>query len=275
MNLGIQRQILVSEIGDDSEFNCRGRITPSDVEVLVTDIRANGLINPILVRPSTQVPGKKYQVIAGFSRFMAIRILRWKEITCVVRECNESEAAFLNLSENVIRTNLNWLQEARAIQMIRMHNPSMNDEAIGLKLNKSRGWVQLRSYILQLPEKCQQAAAEGILTVEHIRSMWQAPDEMEQLRMLKKCKEGWERKVKVDLTPKIEKSVFAKSQRTKSEIFAMMKHITDNLGPSLTTRFGAWCAGEIDAYDFFCDIQLIKEELGEPYEIPKDPLPEM
>ncbi len=274
MNQGYLKVLPVAEIGDDSEFNCRGRITPSDVEVLVVDIRTRGLINPILVRPAL-INGKKYQVIAGFSRFMAIRILRWKEIECKVVECDEGEAAFLNLSENVIRTNLNWLQEARAIQMIKRKYPDLNDEAIGLKLNKSRGWVQIRGYILQLPDKCQEAAAQGILSVENVRSIWQEPNEIEQLRMLKKCKEGFERKVKVDLTPKIEKSVFAKAQRTKGEIFSMMKHITDNLGPSLTTRFGAWAAGEIDGYDFFCDIKLIKDELGEPYEIPKDPLPEV
>ncbi len=274
MNEPAAIRILISEIGDDSEYNCRGKITPSDVEALVTDIRAHGLINPILVRPVVESNGKKYQVVAGFSRFMAARILRWKEIPCVVRTCDEGEAAFLNLSENVVRTNLNWLQEAKAIALIRRHF-TLNDEAIGAKLNKSRGWVQTRGYILQLPEKCQEAAAQGVLSIENIRSIWQEPNEIEQLRMLKKCKEGFERKIKVDLTPKIEKSVFAKAQRTKAEIFAMIKHITDNLEPSLTTRALAWAAGEIDGFDFFTDIKHVKEELGEAYEIPKDPLPEM
>lgn len=268
-------QIPINEISDDSDFNCRGKITPSDVEVLVADIRIHGLINPILVRPVPVKNGRQYQLVAGFSRFMAIRILRWPTIPAVIKECDEGEAAFLNLSENVVRTNLNMLQEARAIQMIRRKFPSLNDVDIGTKLNKSRGWVQMRTYVLQIPEKCQEAVAQGVLSYEHIRAIWQAPNELEQLRMLRKCKEGYERKVKVDLTPKIEKSVFMKALKTKGEIFSMQKHVRDNLGNSLTTRFAAWAAGEIDSFDFFSDIKVIKDELGEPYEIPKDPLPEV
>ncbi len=99
----------VKLIDDNPKHNCRGRITSQDVDFLARDISINGLLQPIVIRPIVE-GNFKYRVVAGFSRFMALRVLRWKEIPAVIRECTDEEAAFINLSENLIRKDLNFMQ---------------------------------------------------------------------------------------------------------------------------------------------------------------------
>jgi ParB family chromosome partitioning protein len=266
-------QIPVQEIDDNHEFNCRGRIVPSDVEFLTKDISENGLLQPILVRPLIH-KHFKYRIVAGFSRFLALRVLRWPMIPSVITDCSDEEAMFLNLSENIVRRNLNWLQEAYAVRMIQQRFPTRTAEFIAEKLGQSRGWVQLRTYVLDLPPECQEQIALGNVTQEQIRSIWQMKDRDKQLIAIRKIKEAKERGIKVKLVnkPKPDPTLALIQKRTK--IFAMQTHIRKILGNNFATRCLGWAAGETSDFEIFGDIKVIADAEGKEYEIPKEPLQE-
>jgi len=266
-------QIPYNEIDDNPEFNCRGRIVPTDVEFLSKDIAENGLLQPIIVRPLI-FKEYKFRIVAGFSRFLALRVLGWTVIPCVIKNCTDEDAMFLNLSENIVRRNLNWMQEARAVQAIMKKFPYHSAEFISKKLGQSRGWVQIRQYALELPTECQEQIALGNVTQEQIRSIWQMRDNEKQLKAIKRIKEAKERGVKVKLVEAPKPDPTIALVQSRSRIFAMQSHIRKVLGNNFGTRCLGWAAGQIPDVDLFCDIKAIAQEEGKEYEVPTEPLPE-
>lgn len=268
MELTIQQQqarainytlLPVELIDDNPEFNCRGRITSLDVQFLAEDIAKNGLMQPIVVRP--MVNGTfQYRVVAGFSRKKALQVLRWKEIPCVIRECTDEVASFLNLSENLVRKDLNFMQEARAIQKIVCKYPQLNDQQVGVRLGQNRRWVQIRLYALQLPDEVQDVIARGYVTYDQIQALHDMKTPAEQMTAIRKIKEARERGFKVKIMEPKPREPNVKEPRKRHEIFAMIEHIKQGLGTfNFGTRCLAWAAGEITDYELFGDIANIAE----------------
>lgn len=258
-----------SEIDDNPIYNCRGKITVLDVQFLAEDIAKAGLLQPIVVREIVK-DNFKYRVVAGFSRFMALRTLRWKEIPCVIRNCTDEEAAFINLSENLIRKDLNFMQEAEAIRQITLKYPRFNDAQVAERLGQNRGWVQVRLFALQMPEEVKDVIARGYVTYDQIKTIYKMKTEKEQLVAIRKIKEARERGQKVKLIFGKPKEYIGKQPRTREEMFAMQDHIVKSLRThSFGTRCLAWAASEIDDFELFGDIENIAQNEDIPYEKPK------
>jgi ParB family chromosome partitioning protein len=259
-------------IDDNPAHNCRGKITPTDVQFLIDDIAKNGLLQPIIVRPF-KFEAFEYRIVAGFSRFMALRVLKWAEIPCVIRNCDEEESMFLNLTENLVRKNLNWMQEASAIKRILDRYPMCTEASLADRLGQSRGWVQVRKYALALPPEVQEEIAKGNVNYEQIRQIWQMPLRENQLKAIRKIKEARERGIRVKLIDKPPRDPNVKEPRTRADIFSLMDHIQQNLGNNFGTRCLSWAAGEISDLEIFHDMKNIADNEEKPYEIPKEPLP--
>lgn len=254
-------------IDDDPKYNCRGNINNADW--LAKDIAEKGLMQPIMVRPI--VNGQyQYRVVAGFTRFMALRLLRWKEVPAVVRDCTDEEASFLNLTENLTRRDLGFMQEAEAVRKIIYTFPHLTDEKIADRVGQSAGWVKVRLYALQLPPEVREVIDLGFLTQEHILTIFKMKTKDEQLRAIRKIKEARERGIKgVKLHEKKPKLAQAKEPRSRTACFAMIAHIKESL---LTYNFGtrclAWAAGEISDFELFGDIKNIADNEEIPYTKP-------
>ena len=261
-------------IDDDPKYNgARGQISPSDVEWLSEDIHRNGLLQPVVVRP---VNGSKpFRLVAGFCRFMALRVLMWPKIPCVVLVgCTDFDAQLYNVNENLKRKNLSVLQEAMAINALLNLNPLLSEYDLAEKLGQSRGWVQIRKYVLSLPQEIQDDVGKGYLTSEQIRAVWQIPDKFKQYEMVKRLKEAKQRGERINLLKLIKKpkSNSNKEERDRPSIFLMMGHIQEHLGNNFGTRCLAWCAGEISDFELYHDIKNIMEHEGKDYIIPETTL---
>lgn len=263
------RLIPISEIDDNCEFNCRGKINPADVEYLAKDISVKGLMQPPMVRP--MINGNfKYRVVAGFSRMMALRILRWKEIPVVIRECTDEEASFLNLTENLQRTDLNFIQEAEAVRTIGIRYPALDDEMIGQRLGQSRDWVKVRLFALSFPEDIKEVIAKGWMSQVQIKYCYSLRTKDEQYDFVRRIKEARERGLQVPIKAKKARiSSIPKESRTRVDIFAMQNHIVSSLKTNnFGTRCLAWAAGEISDRELFGDIENIAEAEEIPYKMP-------
>lgn len=93
--------------------NDRTIFHPAELHALADNIAANGLLQPIMVRP---IGEGRYQIILGERRFRAVCLLGWEKIPAVVQDVTDEEASAGMLSENMARANLDPIDEARAYQ---------------------------------------------------------------------------------------------------------------------------------------------------------------
>jgi ParB/RepB/Spo0J family partition protein len=249
----------MAEILADDEFNCRGAIPYTDVAELARDIEQRGLVQPVTIcnlptEKQLANPGKKYLLLAGYRRFKAHIVLKRDTIEAIVetRPLTESQARILNLSENLQRRELNVMQEARAISQL--FNLGLTEMSCAKELNVSRGWVQIRYMLLQLPELVQSEVEAGFITSTQIRELYtiyrfsgkdKCYDEVKRMKDAKL--RGKTAKVKTK--PVVENI----KRKEKLEVFEMMEHIRLALGneqSSLTRRALAWSLGEISDTEF-------------------------
>jgi ParB/RepB/Spo0J family partition protein len=273
-------EIPMTDIHADVDFNCRGDIAPIDVIDLAKDIAERGLIQPITIAPYSEEDqkktGYKYKLIAGFRRYTAHRVNKNTKIDCIVREdmVDPIEATFFNLSENIQRKDLNILQEAKALQ--KLHSIGVTETDAAERLGKSRGWIQVRYLLLNLPDVIQQEVAAGIITQTQIRELYSVlikEGKDECITTCKRLKEAKERGQRTPVTAnphRLKKDV--KKQRNRAEMFLMLNHLADTVGFGLHTRMVAWCAGEITTGEAFDEIKAYADEHGTvnglPYKIP-------
>lgn len=270
------QEVPLEQIFPDEEFNSRGPIAPIDVVDLAKSIEEEGLIQPVVICPlqegdKRRSEGAKYLLVAGYRRFHAHRVLKRATIQAIVREeMDEVKCRILNLKENLDRKDLNILQEAKAIS--RLKELGVGEFAAAEHLNKSRGWVQVRYMLLELPEEIQQEASAGIIKQSDIRLIFSMPDRESRLIAAKKIKESMVRgESKVEARIKAQgKKKSDKKQRNKAEIMQMMEHMQDTIGNGIWTRALAWCCGEIPDYELFDSIKAQADGAGIEYAIPKD-----
>jgi len=251
-------QVETIDIGDilmDDDFNCRGTMAPIDVEDLAKDIQDNGLLQPVIVTPLDVGCAYKYKLIAGFRRTYACKILNYKTISAVIKsEISDVDASLLNLSENLKRRNLNILQEAKAIE--RLRNFGIPQEDIAIRVGKSRGWVQVRFALLDLPDVIQTEAAAGLLNQYQIKALAGKPQE-KQFEIVKAIKTRRARgENSDDLLARKKPKPMEKRLRKAHEIKEMMTFILDQTGSHLGTKCLAWAAGGTNDFELF---EAIKE----------------
>jgi ParB family chromosome partitioning protein len=269
--------IPVDDIHSDDDFNCRGPISGQSVFELAQDIKVNGLIQPIVVQPWNQ-GGKKWRIVCGHRRFLAIKTLRRSEpekfstIQGIVREnLSEQAALILNIKENVSRENLNIKQEALALK--RFQQWGWDEARVARELGQHTEWVRVRYDLLSLPDEIQARAEAGWLTQHQIRDIAAMTSVEMQMEACRKCVDhklrGEKGSYKLKTDPK---RVLRKGDlRGKEEIFEMQEFIQDTLGEN--SNFGArclaWAAGVISDEDLFGDIEKLARERGRPFSRPQ------
>jgi ParB/RepB/Spo0J family partition protein len=263
--------ILIDDIHIDEEFNSRGAIAPIDVIDLQRDIDVNGLLQPIIVSECNSEQqrawGKKYKLIAGFRRLFCVRSLNRKEIEAVVKPpLSDIAAASMNLRENLLRSNLNILQEAKAIA--RLRNLGVSETACGAEVGQSRGWAQIRFMLLSLPKEMYPDVVAGIITQTNIRELYSIMRKggpKAALDFAREMKSAKQRGLKNHEIETKEKKANAKRHRKRPEIFLMQEHVRENFGNNFATRCLAWAAGEISTSELDEDIKKLCTDKGRTF----------
>lgn len=269
-------KVALSLIYPDNEFNSRGPIAPIDVVDLARSIGEDGLIQPVVITPlaaddKRRANGAQYLLVAGYRRYHAHKLLEWTEIECAVREdMDEIKCRVINLKENLDRKDLNILQEAKAIS--RLKELGVGEMAAAEQLGKSRGWIQVRYMLLDLPIEVQNEAASGIITQTDIRLIYSTQDPAERIAIAKKIKESVQRgEGKVAARAKAATRKHSdKKIRNKIEILHMMEYLQGTIGNGLWTRTLAWAIGEIDDFDLFKSVESQATNMGVGYVMPKN-----
>jgi len=149
---------------DEPAAPLRESIDPEALGDLADDMAVNNLLQPIGARGPS--PDGRYECVWGHRRMLAARMLGWTTIPA--RVCPwPSDPALARLAENMMRTDLNPREEAKAISALRGQGKPIT--AIARILRRSVGWVETRVELLTWPEDLQTRVATGELTMSAAR----------------------------------------------------------------------------------------------------------
>jgi ParB/RepB/Spo0J family partition protein len=265
------KDLRLDNIFADPTFNCRGEaVAPIDVVDLARDIESHGLQQPIVVQPYDGYRPEKfsYRIVSGHRRFTAFKVLKRETIPCIINtDLTEAQALILNLGENLHRKDLNILQEATALERLKMSGMSISE--VAEELGKSATWVNVRYMLLELPEQIRNAAAAGMINQQQVRQLHKLPGMKEQLDAAAKIKNAKVRGEKVPrIATKTKRNILKPKQRDRDDIFWMQDHVQDVIGNNFGTRCLAWAAGEISDFELFQDLQELANEKNIQYAIP-------
>lgn len=148
---------------------------------LADSIRQNGVLQPILVRRK----GQKYEIVAGERRYQASKLAGMKEIPAVVREIDDDKVFQLALIENLQRSDLSPIEEAKGYKQL-LTSRSLTQEELAKILSKSRSAIANTLRLMDLPVEVQHMMEQGLLTAGHARAILAVPSEEGRIKLAKK-----------------------------------------------------------------------------------------
>jgi len=164
----------------------RLHIDDERLEELAQSIRANGIIQPIIVRRGANADGGdtavRYEIVAGERRWRASQRAGLLKVPVAVREVPDDKLLEVALIENIQREDLNPIEEAQAYRRL-TDEAQLSQEAIATQVGKDRATVANYMRLLRLPAEIRAALADGALTMGHARALLSLTDEAAQRRV--------------------------------------------------------------------------------------------
>ena len=237
----------------------------ADLAELVHSIREVGVLQPIVVRPLTEQPGK-YELVMGERRLRASKEVGLESIPAIVRDTADVDMLRDALLENLHRAQLNPLEEASAYQQL-LSDFGITQEELASRIGRSRPQITNTLRLLKLPQEVQLRVAAGVLTAGHARAILSVGDPAGMARLADKI-------VNEDLSVRSAEAAAAQTPRLPSskplagKRRGQLDEIAERLGDRLDTRVKVVLGarkGQI-TIDFATigDLNRILGVLGEP-----------
>ena len=163
---GKPREIAV-ELIDRNPFQTRSQVHESELAELAASIVANGVVQPILLRP---LPNGRFQLIAGERRWRASQLAKKATIPAILRQVSDEQALEITIVENLQREDLNPMDQARAFERLASEF-HMTQEQIAARTGKDRVSVANFMRLLKLPANLQAQVESGQLSFGHARAL--------------------------------------------------------------------------------------------------------
>ncbi|MFL6233237.1 MAG: ParB/RepB/Spo0J family partition protein [Thermoanaerobaculia bacterium] len=162
-----------------NRFQPRTYFDEAAIEDLVASVRAQGIIQPLVVTPE----GEGYAIIAGERRWRAARKAGLEAVPVVVRQvADDRELLELALVENLQRSDLNPIEEAEAYAALQ-EKFGLSQEEVATRVGKARTTVTNALRLLRLPDEVLDLLREGRLTAGQARPLLAIEDPEEQIRL--------------------------------------------------------------------------------------------
>jgi ParB family transcriptional regulator, chromosome partitioning protein len=149
------------------KYQPRRDIQPEALEELADSIRAQGVMQPIVVRP---IDEHRYEIIAGERRWRAAQLAELDTIPAVIREVTDEVALALALIENIQRENLNPVEEALALKRL-IEEFELTQQQVADAVGRSRAQVANLLRLLALDPEVQTLLERGDLDMGHARAL--------------------------------------------------------------------------------------------------------
>lgn len=150
-----------------SPNNPRKHFADTELEELANSIRDKGLLQPIVVRP---LGGGDYEIVAGERRWRAAQRAGVHDVPVLIRELSDGEALEIALIENIQRSDLNPLEEARAYGLL-LEQFRYTQQQLAESIGKSRSHIANTLRLMNLPDSVRKQIEDGYLTAGHARAL--------------------------------------------------------------------------------------------------------
>jgi ParB family chromosome partitioning protein len=156
-----------------------------DMAELVHSVREIGVLQPIVVRTSTEEGGEPYELVMGERRWRAVQAAGLATIPAIVRDTTDDDLLRDALLENLHRSQLNPLEEAAAYQQL-LEDFGTTHEQLADRIGRSRPQVSNTLRLLKLPPLVQRRVAANVLSAGHARALLSLPDAASMERLAQK-----------------------------------------------------------------------------------------
>jgi ParB family transcriptional regulator, chromosome partitioning protein len=163
---GKPREIPLDQI-DRNPFQTRTQVNEDQLTELAASITANGVVQPILVRP---LANGRFQLIAGERRWRASQLAGKATIPAILRQVSDEQAMEITIVENLQRADLNPMEQARAFDRL-SREFHMTQEQMAVRTGKDRASVANFLRLLRLPATVQARVEGGELSFGHARTL--------------------------------------------------------------------------------------------------------
>lgn len=241
---------------DPNPSQPRTNFRQDKLEELAQSIRANGIIQPLIVRHN----GGRYELIAGERRWRAAKLADQTDVPVVVQDFAQERLLELALIENIQREDLNPIETAHAFDRL-VRELGLSHEEIGRRTGKDRSSIANAIRLLKLPIEVQQLVAEGRLPMGQARALLALPDEKDQISIGEKAAaqsmstRQVEALVRQMTEPRTAKSPDAKPQREDPNVKAAIFELERVLGTRVRIVPAGDSHGRIEI-DYFSSEEL-------------------
>ncbi len=164
------KNIAISDL-QPGKYQPRAHMDPASLASLAESIKAQGIMQPILVR---KLEGGRFEIIAGERRWRASQMAGLKEVPVVIREVPDEAALVMALIENIQREDLNPIEEAQGIKRL-IDEFAMTHEGAAEAVGRSRSAVSNLLRLLNLPKAVQDMVLSATLDMGHARALLPLP----------------------------------------------------------------------------------------------------
>ncbi len=222
----------------------RGRYQPridikaETLQDLADSIKAQGIVQPIVVRP---IDGpNRFEIVAGERRWRAAQIAGLHEIPSIVRDVSDQVAASVALIENIQREQLNALEEAQSLHRL-IHEFEMTHQDVATAIGRSRASVSNLLRLLDLHSDVKSMLESGDLEMGHARALAGLPSAMQSQAAKKIVAGGMSVRQAENFVKELRSPKNTESQTAKT-VDPNVKHLQDSLaerlGATVTIRHG-------------------------------------
>ncbi|MFZ2852584.1 MAG: ParB/RepB/Spo0J family partition protein [Rhodocyclaceae bacterium] len=240
-----QRSLPVGSL-QPGKYQPRTQMDSAALEELAASIRAQGLMQPILVRPvGEKFSDERYEIIAGERRWRAAQIAGLAEVPALIREIPDESALAMALIENIQRENLNPLEEALGLQRL-IDEFSMTHQQAADAVGRSRPAASNLLRLLQLAAPVQELLMRGEIDMGHARALLPLAGDLQVLLAQRIIQKGLSVREAERLVKNALKQPKAVEERKPDrDLLRLQDELADLLGAQVEIRSNRKGAGKV------------------------------
>ncbi len=152
----------------------------TQLEGLASSIKNNGIIQPLVIK---RISDEKYELVSGERRLRAAKLVGLENVPCIIMSVSSEQSALYAIIENIQRDNLNFFEEAEAIDKL-MGVYNLSQQEISKKLGKSQSSLSNKIRLLKLSPELRSVIIESSLTERHARALLRLENDVDRLKAL-------------------------------------------------------------------------------------------
>lgn len=223
------------------KYQPRSHMDHASLEQLAASIKAQGIMQPILVR---KLLGERFEIIAGERRWRAAQLAGLSEVPVLVREVADEAALAMSLIENIQRENLNPLEEAAGIQRL-LDEFSMTHQAAAEAVGRSRSAVTNLLRLLSLVPPVQDMLMHNRIDMGHARALLP----LSQAKQIEAAHEVVQKQLSVREAERLAQRLMKPASKTEAkpdrDVLRLQEDLSDRLGTAVIIKSGKGGRGKL------------------------------